>query len=256
MIHLLVAQLFLVAAAISCWRFITTGYGKRWPAPLLASLGIASAMLELQFGYSGTLVSAAAAAVLTCALWVLLSFWKPIPLAGGICSMVAAAALAPLFLLDSAPVVADQAEHPTGAIFHIVAAASAFSMFTLAAWQAAAVVWLSSKIKQHNLSAYPGAGSLEHNEAAWFTLASIAWVLVLLALLTGVPFVYDVLSQHLSHKIFFAVLAWLLLTVLLVGRRYRGWRDKTVARWMFGGWAALVMGWLGTKLILANLAIQ
>lgn len=251
MMSLIVTQLFLLAAAYSGWRSLQAPMDKPWPS-LLTLLALLSSLLLLPNMAYSSAESAAAAGLLSCALWLPLNHWLRLPLTGALASLAAAVLLLPLWL----PAVSSAT--PSGldwlSLLHILAAALAVACFSLAAWQSLAVVWLSQQLKQHKLAAYAGAGSLEHNEKAWLKLTQLAWVAVLLAILSGLPAVYDVLSQHLSHKIFFAVLAWLLLSSVLLGRRFRGWRDKTAARWVLGGWAALLLAWLGTKIVLERLA--
>jgi ABC-type uncharacterized transport system permease subunit len=173
-------------------------------------------------------------------------------MAGGLSALASFVTLSPLYFIESVGATVDQ-PLAVSTVLHIVAAGVAFAAFTLAALQSVVVVWLSLQIKRHRLGSYAGAGSLEDNERAWLGFTQVAWWAVLIAIVSGVPSVYDVLSQHLSHKIFFAVLAWLLLSALLLGRRFRGWREKTAAHWIVGGWLALWVAWLGTKLVLQSL---
>jgi ABC-type uncharacterized transport system permease subunit len=251
MIHLIVTQLLFASAAIAAWRSAKTATADSVPVLLLA-LAVVSALLLWPQGANDAFASAAMAAVLTSALWLLLNVWRAAPIAGGLSALASFLTLLPLHFVDAN--TATSTEPLTlSTLLHIIAAGIAFAAFTLSALQSVVVVWLSMQIKQHRLGAYPGAGSLEDNERAWLGLTQVAWWAVLLAILSGIPSVYDVLSQHLSHKIFFAVLAWLLLSALLLGRRYRGWREKTAARWVVGGWLALWVAWLGTKLVLQSL---
>lgn len=254
MISLLVSELLFVAAAVLGLRTLKTA---RAPVPvnLLAACALMAGLLYWQAelaGAHGLLVSAAGAGLLTAGLAVVFQLFKSMPIVAVLSNGIAALLMAPLFFISVENL------QPVGvstlAALHVALAIIGFAAFSLAAMQSVAVVWLSMQLKQHRLAEYAGAGSLEANEAAWLFLTRFAWLAVLLALLSGVPVVYDIGAQQLSHKIFFAILAWVLLSVVLLGRRLRGWRDRTAARWVFGGWLALVVAWFGTKWVLLLLA--
>lgn len=253
MMSLITSQILFAAAALLAWKSAKQTTVTQWHS-LLALLAIIAAFSAGVATAPGPWASSATAAVMAALLWVLVNAWKTMPIAGSLCCTVAALIGLPLLIVAPIESPASAEELSKGTILHIVLASAGFAAFTLAAMQSLAVVWLSSQLKKHQLSNYPGAGSLEHNEQAWLTLTRLAWLAVGAALVSGVPVVVDVFSQHLAHKIFFAVLAWLLLSALLLGRRLKGWRDKTAARWVVGGWLALFVGWLGTKFVLAALA--
>ena len=63
-------------------------------------------------------------------------------------------------------------------------------------------------------------------------------------------FVEDILHQHLSHKIVFSILAWLMFALVLFGRWAWGWRGKVLIRWTLGGFALLILAYFGSKLVL------
>lgn len=255
MMSLITSILLFLAAARLVWLSLSEANGKAWHV-LFIALGVTVSVSFWEaeiMNVQGPWASTAAAALVTTLLWLPINAWKTIPLAGMMSAWACAVLLLPLlFLSPAAP--SEAAVLSAGMLLHVILATVAFAAFTLAAMQSVAVLWLSRQLKGRQHAAFPGAGSLEHNEQAWLCLTRLAWVAVGLAVVSGIPAVVDVFSQHLVHKIFFAVLAWLLLSALLLGRRLKGWREKTAANWMIGGWLALFLGWLGTKFILAALA--
>jgi ABC-type uncharacterized transport system permease subunit len=52
------------------------------------------------------------------------------------------------------------------------------------------------------------------------------------------------------HKTVLTLGAWLLLAVLLWGHYQLGWRSKTAVRLTLTGFALLVLGYFGSKLVL------
>lgn len=256
MISLLVTQILLLAATFVAAKALRSGQKSGW-ASILAGLGLASALVfwESDFGDSGSvLVSIAGAGLATVGLWLILQAFLAMPMAGYLSLLLTSLAMLPLWLQQATGQGVDESVITPMLLLHIVLSVLAFAAFSLAAMQSLAVVWMSNKIKQHQLSEYPGAGSLEQNERAWLRVTQLAWALVALAVISGIPSVYSLLSQQLAHKVFFALLALVLLSVLLMGRRLKGWREKTAAKWVLGGWAAMILGWLGSKLAIALLA--
>ena len=260
MISLLVTQILLLAAVLVAAKALRSDVRSGW-ASILAGLGLASTLVfwESDFGDSSSLmVSVAGAGLATVGLWLIFQAFLAMPIAGYLSLLLTSLALLPLWLHETAQPVAqlgmDQSSITPMLLLHIVLSVLAFAAFSLAAMQSVAVVWMSNKIKQHQLNDYPGAGSLEHNERAWLRVTQLAWALVALAVISGIPSVYSLLSQHLAHKVFFALLALVLLSVVLMGRRLRGWREKTAAKWVLGGWVAMILGWFGSKFALTLLA--
>ena len=65
------------------------------------------------------------------------------------------------------------------------------------------------------------------------------------------PFVFDDMrAQHLTHKIFFSVLAWLTIAVLLVGRYHWHWRGRRAVKFLIAGFVMLALGFFGSKIVL------
>lgn len=256
MISLLVTQLLVFAAALVAARGVRGQAKSAW-AGILAGLGLASALVFWGNGFAGAdsvWVSAAGAGLATVALWLVIQPFVVMPLAGYLCLLFASVLMLPLWGLDPATISSSDSEMNLSLLLHVLLSVAAYAAFSLAAMQSMAVVWMSNKIKQHQLAHFPGAGSLEQNERAWLRITQLAWALVALAVVSGIPSVYSLLTQQLAHKVFFALLALLLLSVLLMGRRLKGWREKTAAKWVLGAWVAMNLGWLGTKLALALMA--
>ncbi len=55
---------------------------------------------------------------------------------------------------------------------------------------------------------------------------------------------------HWDHKNLLAVLGWLVLTGLLVGRRVYGWRGRRATRWLYAGAALLLLSYAGSRFVL------
>ncbi len=57
-------------------------------------------------------------------------------------------------------------------------------------------------------------------------------------------------SWRWDHKTVFAVLAWAVLTALLLGRLGLGWRGAQAVRWLYAGSALLLLSYVGSRFVL------
>jgi ABC-type uncharacterized transport system permease subunit len=60
----------------------------------------------------------------------------------------------------------------------------------------------------------------------------------------------DLFAQHLAHKTFFSITAWLIFSGLLFGRLRYGWRGRTAIKWTLLGFLFLLMAYFGSKLVM------
>lgn len=134
---------------------------------------------------------------------------------------------------------------------HVLISVGAYSMLTLAALQAI----LLAIQERHLHGKHPGGfirglPPLQSMERLLFQMIGAGFLLQSLSLLTGFLFLEDMFAQHLVHKTFFSVAAWLVFAVLLYGRWRFGWRGRTAIRWTLTGVVCLLLAYLGSKLVL------
>jgi ABC-type uncharacterized transport system permease subunit len=134
---------------------------------------------------------------------------------------------------------------------HILISITAYSILALATVQAILLA-----IQDRHLHAkHPGGfirklPPLQTMERMLFQMIGAGFLLQSLSLVTGFMFIEDVFAQHMVHKTFFAVLAWLVFGTLLWGRWKFGWRGRIAIRWTLGGFLSLLLAYLGSKLVL------
>ncbi|MEO8161298.1 MAG: cytochrome c biogenesis protein CcsA [Arenimonas sp.] len=87
-------------------------------------------------------------------------------------------------------------------------------------------------------------------EALMFRSLGASFALLSAALLTGVLFVQDLLSQHLWHKLIFSVLSWLVLGALLFGRWRYGWRGARALKLTLTSMGLLLLAFFGSQFVL------
>jgi len=155
---------------------------------------------------------------------------------------------------------------------HVLLAMAAYSVFTIAILHAV----LMSLIERRLHRAHRGSQSGEHRAPAghdgsrpltgpWaslpplltlerllFQLIGIAFALLTLTLATGSIFSESLFGRPatFNHKTVFAVLSWLTFAVLLVGRRFYGWRGRTALRWTLAGFVLLLLAYVGSRFVL------
>lgn len=138
-----------------------------------------------------------------------------------------------------------------GMVIHIVLSITAYTLVTLAGSQAVLVYIQNYHLKhrhlRHLLKFLP---PLQTMESMLFDLVVTGWIALTVAIGTGFWFVENLLAQHLVHKTFFSVSAWLVFGLLLMGRWLWGWRGLIAVRWTLGGLILLMIGYFGTQVVL------
>lgn len=160
-------------------------------------------------------------------------------------------ALAELAAVHSWGGVAPRQQLSAGIAVHALLSIAAYSLLALATLQAIYLYYLNQQLHNHR----PGGISrflppLQTMESLLFGLIAFGQLLLTASLLTGFLFVDDFLAQHLVHKTALSILAWVLYSILLWGHWKLGWRGNTAVRWTLAAFAALMLAYFGSKLVL------
>jgi len=135
--------------------------------------------------------------------------------------------------------------------FHILISFVAYSVFAFAALQA---ILLAIQDK-HLHSRQPGGfvrllPPLRTMEEMLFQLIGLGFLLMSLSLFSGFVYLEDVFAQHLVHKTFLSMVAWVVFVVLLWGRWRFGWRGKRAIRATLFGFTVLLLAYIGSKVVM------
>ncbi|WP_024328446.1 inner membrane protein YpjD [Thioalkalivibrio sp. ALR17-21] len=138
-----------------------------------------------------------------------------------------------------------------GIAVHVLFSALGWAFLALSTAQAAVMTAQHRALHDHHTRGIvrylPPLFSME----LWlFRMIFIGWLFLGLSLLSGFIFVDDLFAQDLVHKSVLSILAWLIFSVLLLGRWRLGWRGSRALAWTTGGFVALVLAYFGTKLVL------
>ncbi|HFD91842.1 MAG TPA: phosphohydrolase [Gammaproteobacteria bacterium] len=134
---------------------------------------------------------------------------------------------------------------------HILLSIVAYSLLSIAALQAL----LLAVQDRHLHNKHPGGfirmlPPLQTMEELLFKMIAVGFVLQSLSLASGLAFMDDIFAQHLAHKTILSIIAWVVFAILLWGRWRFGWRGRVAIRWTLGGFVALALAYLGSKLVL------
>ncbi|KFN41293.1 cytochrome C assembly family protein [Arenimonas oryziterrae] len=115
----------------------------------------------------------------------------------------------------------------------------------------AVMLWFQDKaLRQRQVRGWLTAlPPLTQLETLLFRSLSASFVVLTLALITGVVFVENLLDQHLVHKTVLSVLSWIVLAVLLFGRWRFGWRGPRAVKLTLTAMALLLLAFFGSAFV-------
>lgn len=89
-------------------------------------------------------------------------------------------------------------------------------------------------------------------ERILFRFITLGFVLLTLTTASGVLFSEQVFGRPLrfDHKTVFTLLSWIMFGALLMGRQLWGWRGRTALRLTLGGFAVLLLGYIGSRFVI------
>jgi len=141
--------------------------------------------------------------------------------------------------------------HQPALEIHIMLSILAYSLFTLAALQALLLANQHRALHARRPSVFAHIlPPLEDMETLLFRMISAGFVLLTFALITGFMYLENIFAQHLVHKTILSIISWSVFGALLIGRYSMGWRGQTAVRWTLSGYAVLLLGFIGSKIVL------
>lgn len=136
-------------------------------------------------------------------------------------------------------------------IGHILLSILAYSLLAIASFQAMFLAYQSKQLKNKHFSGVMGImPPLQTMETLMFELVWTGFIFLTLSIFTGIFFIEDILAQKLAHKTVFSLISWVIYAILLGGRHWLGWRGAVAIRYVLGGFAALMLAYFGTKVVL------
>lgn len=132
-------------------------------------------------------------------------------------------------------------------------------LLSIMAWATLILAWIQSFVASFQAKALKkgkmgnlisGFPPLQTTERVLFELLTLGWCLLTIAIATGFIAFENLFEQKLVHKTFFTALAWLMLGIVLIGHWIAGWRGQRTLRAAQWGIALMLVGYIGTKIVL------
>lgn len=137
-------------------------------------------------------------------------------------------------------------EQNTGLLIHITLAFTAYVILIMATLYSIQVSYISYKLKQKSFSGVSRfLPPLLQAEKLQFRLLATGTLLLLLALLSGIPF----MTEWIDHKSLLSLMALLLFGVLSWGHARLGWRGKTAITLTISGSVLLTLAYFGSRFV-------
>jgi ABC-type uncharacterized transport system permease subunit len=127
---------------------------------------------------------------------------------------------------------------------HWVLGLTSYGLFGVAVLHAALMNRAENRLRHKQ--ATPGGLPLLQLERLTFQFVAAGVGVLSLAIALGWWFTP---TWRWDHKNLLAVLGWLVLTGLLVGRRIYGWRGRRATRWLYAGAALLLLSYAGSRFV-------
>ena len=134
---------------------------------------------------------------------------------------------------------------------HIATSVLAYGAVAYSGTLAILLSWQHAKLKERPLtpiiSALPPLDAMEH---LFLRTVQTAWLVLTIALLTGVFYVEDFWAQQLAHKTVLSVLAWWGMAIALWQHFREGGVTRIMRKTAIVGAALVCVGYLGSKAVL------
>ncbi|WP_051144994.1 inner membrane protein YpjD [Thiomicrorhabdus sp. Kp2] len=138
---------------------------------------------------------------------------------------------------------------------HVLISIAAYSIMGIATAQAILYGVQERNFKAKRLTKLMKAlPPLQVMESTLLQLVKIGFIFLTFALISGAFFVENLFEQHLIHKTFFAILAWVVYGVFLFGQAKYGWRGQTAARYTVWAYFLLILSYIGTTIVIGFIA--
>jgi len=134
---------------------------------------------------------------------------------------------------------------------HVIFSLLAYALLSLAALQAIIVAFQDYQLRHRHASGFiMQLPPLMVMESLLFEFVWVGFILLSASIISGFIFLEDMFAQHLAHKTVFSLMAWIIFSLLLFGRHRLGWRGAKAIYWTLSGYWLLMLGFIGSKLVL------
>lgn len=144
-------------------------------------------------------------------------------------------------------------------VAHLTLALVSYGLLSLAAVHALAMALIDQALHRRQAAGQRSwisvlldlAPPLMVMEQLLFRALGVGFVLLTATLVTGIGFHEQLFGRPLKfdHKTVFSIISWATFGTLLFGRWRYGWRGRIALRYVFAGFGALVLAYIGTHFV-------
>lgn len=182
------------------------------------------------------------------ALVVISSLYRRLEWVSAMVFPLSALTIPPVLWIDTG-YVPDALDH--GVAAHVLLSILAYAVLAIATAQAVLLLIQHRQLKEGHIRGvmrlFP---PIQITEKMLFELLWAGFLLLTAAILTGFVYLQDLFAQQVAHKTVITLFAWVLFASLLAGRHLLGWRAVTAVRLTIAGFALLLLGFFGSRLVL------
>lgn len=137
----------------------------------------------------------------------------------------------------------------TALLVHISLSVLAYTVLLLAACQSLVLLLQENALRdKRDIALLRMLPPLQTMETMLFQWLFVGVAFLTLAIASGFAFLDNMFGQPVHHTVL-SIASWVAFTILLIGRARFGWRGATATRWTLGGFALLLLGYLGSKIV-------
>ncbi len=134
---------------------------------------------------------------------------------------------------------------------HVVTSMFAYGLLAVGAIVALYALLQDRRLRSGQLSSINHLfAPMETSEKLLYAITASGLTVLALSVVSGITFIEDLFEQHLVHKTALSLLALLLFGVLLLGRRFAGWRGKRAVYLYLASFVVLSLAYFGSRYIL------
>jgi len=137
---------------------------------------------------------------------------------------------------------------------HVILSLISYSILGLSAAQSIIVKLQERKLQTNKpMGLITRLPSLDSMDNLLFKMLLLGVIFLSASLISGLAFLEDLFAQHLAHKTILSIFAWFIFTLLILGRKFYGWRGSNAANITLIGFFFLFLSYFGTKLVLETI---
>jgi len=168
--------------------------------------------------------------------------------------LAAITSLSGMGVIPGADALGPAAEHSWQLRTHIITSMFAYGLLAVGAIVALYALLQDRRLRSGQLSSINHLfAPMETNDKLLHAITATGLTVLALSVVSGITFVEDLFAQHLVHKTTLSLLALLLFGILLVGRRFAGWRGKRAVYLYLASFIVLSLAYFGSRYILEEM---